>query len=71
MNLVVIDLWPIVAECCVCGAASSGQGIPVFEGDILPNDHDGEWGGAPACKTCFDKQSRLTSVVSKEEFSRI
>ncbi len=57
--ITVIDLWPHEFECHVCGAdgcaPSSGPsyGIPIYEGEILPDDDPGEWGGVPVCPRCY------------------
>lgn len=64
----VIDLWPIIAECVVCGADSLNTGIPMYEGDVLPNDWSGEWGGAPACRRCMIAQGRLVDPLPLEIF---
>ena len=37
-----------------CGAPSSGfHGLPIFNGDIVSNDWQGEWGGVPCCERCY------------------
>lgn len=39
-------------------------GIPVFAGDVLPNDWPHAWGGAPACPTCYAYQQTITRAHS-------
>jgi len=70
-SVAVIDLWPIVEDCCICGAPSRKSGIPMYEDLILPNDWDGEWGGKPACDACRYLQSLLREPVTEAEFKRI
>jgi len=69
--MTIIDLWPIVADCVVCGDPSYKSGIPTYEGLVLPNDWDGEWGGQPACDSCRELQGSLTQPVELSEFRRI
>ena len=71
-TVTVVSLDPINNECCVCGAedAPGNLGVPVYEGDVLPNDWDGEWFGAPACRRCFDIQSALAHPLSIRAFQR-
>jgi len=38
----------------------AAQSIPMWQGKVLPNDWDGDWGGFPACARCFKWQSELT-----------
>ena len=55
--LVIYLQYPVV-QCCVCGEdAPSCWGIPVDSdnGLIVANDFDGEWGGMPACKSCWQR----------------
>lgn len=51
----VIELWPTESECVVCGKFMYGckQGIPMYEGEPVPHDHTGEWGGFDACLDCW------------------
>lgn len=53
-SILVIDLWPIVCECTLCGAETGDKfGIAVYEDVIVPDDYKGEWGGSPVCARCF------------------
>lgn len=57
-DVVIIDLWPPMAICCICGVPTlSRWGIPVDSeiGLIVANDYPGEWGGQPACSDCWRK----------------
>jgi len=58
------------ADCWACGGDANGWnlGIPVYEGMVLPNDWEGEWGGAPACRACFIAQGRLTAAMAQSDF---
>jgi hypothetical protein len=53
----VIHLQEFWATCSICGADTpSNWGIPVnTNGDVVPNNYQGEWGGIPACQPCFKK----------------
>lgn len=43
--------------CVLCGnPAESGLSIPTYEGKIVNIAESSEWGGSPACQTCFDQQ---------------
>lgn len=53
-DVVIIDLFPPQIQCWVCGACDlSRWGIPIYEGRILRNEDEGEWGGVPACERCY------------------
>lgn len=53
-RILVIDLWPVVCDCTICGAETSDKfGIAVYEDVIVPDNYEGEWGGAPVCARCF------------------
>ena len=64
----VIDLFPPVATCCICGDGSLKSGIPMYEDMVLPNDWQGEWGGQPACDRCRELQGTLTEPMPDWEF---
>lgn len=50
----LIDLWTPQIHCIVCGESDvSRWGLAVYEGEIVPDDHAGEWGGAPCCQRCY------------------
>ncbi len=65
--MLVIDLSPRRSECAVCGtylevpSSGGGLGVPMYEGLVLPNDWDGEWGGFDACRRCYEWQGGLTA----------
>ena len=45
--------------CTACGRPSSPfHGLPVFNGDVMSNDWQGEWGGVPCCEACFENHER-------------
>ena len=50
----VINLWEPEAECFVCDTVTTlRQGIARYEDMIVPEDYEGEWGGAAVCKRCY------------------
>lgn len=60
------DHW---TECTVCGADTPAEwGLPVWNGMIVANDWPGEWGGVPACESCWAKHERgeLVEVPTSE-----
>lgn len=66
---IVIDLAPHETECYVCGcripmpSAGPNYGIAVYEDQIVPDDHEGEWGGVPVCKECFGTVRELQALA--------
>ena len=56
MEIVVIDLQLRDTDCTLCGARHSlAQGLPMYEGEVVADDFEGDWGGFPVCKKCFVK----------------
>lgn len=55
-EVLVIRMQSRDGVCVGCGAACDqgpgSCGLPGWEGEIVANDHDGEWGGFPACRDC-------------------
>jgi hypothetical protein len=58
--------------CWVCGEDSTldNCGIPVYEDFVLPNDWQGEWGGVPSCRRCFEKQGKLSKPMLASDLRR-
>lgn len=68
--VLVVELWPPVVNCRVCGVCVGtyqGFGIPMWEGDVLPNDWPGDWGGFPACLPCYSAQQQITKPTTVSE----
>lgn len=60
----VIRLDERVAECYVCGTESPPHwGIPLYEGEVMPNDWPGDWVGVDACQECWLHQGVLLAPV--------
>ena len=62
--VIVVDLNPIEFECAVCerefvSSRLRSHGIAMFEGEPVPHDWPGEWGGFACCKGCFDEFERV------------
>lgn len=58
--VLVIDLYPPCIYCAVCGAHDlSRWGIPVSSetAQIISNDSDEDWGGVPACESCWERHA--------------
>jgi hypothetical protein len=54
-RVLVIDLDERWADCWRCGELTPSRwGLPVWNGELVSNDWQGEWGGVPACEACFD-----------------
>ncbi len=50
----VVRLDAPETECIICGQTTAkAQGIPLFEGCVVPVDSDGDWAGFDACSYCF------------------
>ena len=63
----VIYLNYPTATCCVCGEdCLSLWGLPVSSetGEIVANDFEGEWGGVPACQSCWSRHEHGEFVGS-------
>ncbi len=57
-------------ECQICGEhlPHIGQGVPMHEDLVLPNDWSGEWAGFDACLPCFEAQATLTAPMPVWDF---
>jgi hypothetical protein len=50
----VIYLHPPEADCWICEERClCQQGVPRYEDQIVPDEYEGEWGGAATCLRCF------------------
>lgn len=62
-----IQLYPRETECAICdvwlieGHDDISKGIAMFEGEPVPHDWTGDWGGFPCCRRCFDEFERVQS----------
>lgn len=57
--------------CTTCGRETydrRGFGVPMYEGEILPNDWPGEWGGFDVCARCYEVQQGLTEPMQPGAF---
>lgn len=53
-GIVVIQLDPPEDLCHLCDKGCRvAQGVPIYEGEIVPDDHRGQWGGVNVCLRCF------------------
>lgn len=53
-HVTIIRLDEPCIECVICGQGDvSRWGLAVYEGRIVPDDYQGEWGGAPCCEKCY------------------
>jgi hypothetical protein len=54
-EIAIINLNPRESECIACGQflVDPGQGLPMYEGRIVPVDYVGEWGGFDCCARCY------------------
>ena len=54
--------------CCVCNQeVYMDYGLAMYEGDIVPNDWKGEWGGFTACRRCYELFTTVTVPISVRE----
>ena len=54
--VLVIELWPHEVACALCGTRlllRESRGLPMYEGEVVPDDWVGEWAGFPACSACY------------------
>lgn len=53
-SLRVIRLFPIECNCSICWELTAGGlCLPMYEGEVLPDDYEGEWAGMTVCKKCY------------------
>jgi hypothetical protein len=75
-KILLLELWPARTNCVICGTECGLEyGLAVYEDLIVPDDYRGEWGGAPACRRCFDlaaeiQKQRPGQFVSFSEVKR-
>lgn len=60
-SVLAVNLSPRERECavCECIVVDGDKGIAMFEGEPVPHDWRGEWGGFPCCETCFAEFERV------------
>lgn len=70
--VMVVDLSARVAICHICQAETCPPryGIPIYEGLVLPNSWEGEWGGVDACEACWLQQGALIEPMAIWAFRR-
>lgn len=58
--ILLIELWPAWTNCVVCNEEClHKQGLAIWEDQVVPDDYQGEWGGAPACRECYELAADL------------
>lgn len=71
-SVTVINISEPSDLCCVCGEETwMDQGLPCYEGEIVPSDWQGEWGGFTACRECHFLFSEIKEPLSLLEAKRI
>lgn len=59
MKMDVIELWPTIVECALCGAETKIEySVPMYEGKIVDDTKTDDWAGFPVCKECFENEGR-------------
>lgn len=61
----VIELFPHEIDCYVCGELCDPRehlAIPIYEDEIVPDNWDGEWGGVPVCRECYEDARRRQAL---------
>ena len=56
-NVNVVELFPPWVECWACGEPTPSKwGLPIRIDtvELTSNDYEGDWGGVPACRECFE-----------------
>ena len=72
-DVLLIDLNERWAECWACGADTPSRwGLPIdSSAELVPNDYQGDWGGVPACKSCFDAHAQgLLTADNQHEWRK-
>jgi hypothetical protein len=56
VNTLFINLNPRESECVICDVviADCRQGLPMYEGEVMPVDYDGPWAGFDCCVECAE-----------------
>ena len=64
---VCVNLSPREEECAVCERTiiDGTKGIAMCEGEPVPHDFPGEWGGFPCCESCFAEFERVQAKESE------
>lgn len=65
--VVIIDFQSAWTDCHRCGKATPHKwGLPVDSetGAIVPTWFDGDWGGVPACKACYEAHQAWSDRVA-------
>lgn len=58
-SIAIIDLTSYEFDCTICDvpvcvpASAKTLGIARYEDEVVPDNHKGEWGGAPVCERCY------------------
>lgn len=60
-GIIRINLSPREEDCAVCGRTviDGNKGIAMYEGEPVPHDWPGDWGGFTCCETCFAEFERV------------
>jgi len=59
----MVDLWGLEVDCILCGTTNSDSlFLPMYEGQVVPNDYEGEWAGMPVCRTCYRKHEETNEI---------
>lgn len=66
---IFINLSPREETCvvCECDVIDGNKGIAMFEGEPVPHDHTGEWGGFTCCETCYAEFDRVEGNESERK----
>ena len=66
----VINLWPLMFLCWICGDESdSCKFVWQYEDIILPDDTTHERGGQHVCGDCYERARLLTDDFTKPTFA--
>lgn len=54
--LTVIQLDERADDCAICGEETMARfGLPMYEGEVVSDDHQGPWAGFIVCEKCYRK----------------
>ena len=70
MSVNIIELWPIIIECALCGVkAKLEYSVPMYEEKIVDATKTNEWAGTPICKACYLKDGLEKGYIQSKNMN--
>lgn len=71
MEVNIIELWPIIIECALCGdIAKLEYSVLMFEGKIVDETKTDEWAGMPICRSCYLKDGLEKGYILSKNMNK-